>query len=358
MADVRPIQPARGTWRVPVTIAGSFTVLGVLFSSQVWVDYAYSGAAISWPRALVVALGQWYLWALLTPLVLALGRRLRFERPHLARALAVHVVASVVCAVVVLILQSSFARAVTGVTRGPFSLLQAHLALITYWAILGVTYTIEYYVTSRERAVRAAQLEAEVTAARLQALSLQLQPHFLFNTLNAIGALMRDNVEAADLMLTRLSDLLRATLDTSDAPQVPLRRELDLLAPYLEIQQARIGSRLALTIDIDRDALEILVPTLLLQPLVENAIKHGIADRSGSGRVEVIGRLRDGSLEITVSDDGPGPPPSGSNGGHGLDNVQRRLRALHGEAGQLSLGPAPAGGARVIVRIPVAAVDR
>ena len=182
---------------------------------------------------------------------------MRFERPHLARAIAGHVVASVVCAVVVLILQSSFARAVTGVTRGPFSLLQAHLALITYWAILGVTYTIEYYVTSRERAVRAAQLEAEVTAARLQALSLQLQPHFLFNTLNAIGALMRDNVEAADLMLTRLSDLLRAALDTSDAPQVPLRRELGLLAPYLEIQQARIGSRLALAIDIDRDALEI-----------------------------------------------------------------------------------------------------
>ena len=270
--------------RAVATVAGAFTVVGLLFSSQVWVDYTYSGAAISWPRALVVALGQWHLWALLTPLVLALGRRVRFTRPHLVRALAGHGAASVACAMVVLVLQASLARLVTGVQRGPFSLLQAHLALITYWAILGVSYTIEYYVTSRERAVRAAQLEAEVTAARLQALSLQLQPHFLFNTLNAIGALMRDNVEAADVMLTRLSDLLRATLDTSDAPQVPLRRELELLEPYLAIQQARIGSRLALTVDVDRGALDVLVPTLLLQPLVENAIKHGIADRSGSGR--------------------------------------------------------------------------
>jgi LytS/YehU family sensor histidine kinase len=329
----------------------------VVFSSQVWADYVYSGSPISWPKAFLAALGQWYLWALLTPLVLALGRRVRVEPPHLARAIVVHVAASVVLAVVALILQSMFARWVTGVTRAPFSLLQAYLGLITYWAILGISHTVEYYVVSRERALRAAQLEAEVTAARLQALSLQLQPHFLFNTLNAIGALMRDNVEAADVMLSRLSDLLRATLDTSDAPQVPLQRELLLLEPYLEIQQARIGSRLTLTVDIDRNALDILVPTLLLQPLVENAIEHGIADRSGPGTVDVAGRVRGSVLEIVVSDDGPGPPPT-ARGGHGLDNVRRRLQALHGEAAQLSLERGPAGGARAMVHIPIKGADQ
>ena len=349
---MRPSQSADGAWRAALTVVGAFTVLGVLFSSQVWVDYAYGGTAISWPRALIIALGQWYIWALLTPVLLALGRRIRFERPHLARAITIHVAASLVCAIAVLVAQSMFARFVTGVARGPFSLLQAHIALLTYWVILGVTYTIEYYVTSRERAVRAAQLEAEVTAARLQALRLQLQPHFLFNTLNAIGALMRENVEAADVMLSRLSDLLRATLETSDAAQVPLRHELELLEPYLEIQQARIGDRVTFRIDIDPAAVDVLVPTLMLQPLVENAITHGVADRSGPGAVDISARLRGDALEITVADDGPGPPPSASGHGHGLDNVRRRLQALHGAAAEFRLERGPAGGARAIVRLP------
>jgi sensor histidine kinase YesM len=352
VADVRPSHGVGGRWRAALTIAGAFTVLGVLFSSQVWVDYSYSGAAISWPRALVVALGQWYVWALLTPLLLALARRIRFHRPRLVRAVAFHVAASIVCAIGVLIAQSAFARSMTGVTRGPFSLLQAHLALLTYWVILGVTYTLEYYVTSRERAVRAAQLEAEIAAAQLQALRLQLQPHFLFNTLNAIGALMRENVEAADIMLSRLSDLLRATLDTSDAAQVPLRRELELLEPYLEIQQARIGDRVTITIDVDPAAGDVPVPTLMLQPLVENAITHGVADRSGPGRVDIRAHLQDRALEIVVADDGPGPPSSGPGRGHGLDNVRRRLQVLHGDAGQLRLERGPAGGARAVVRLP------
>jgi two-component system, LytTR family, sensor kinase len=350
---VRPPEDARGVWRVRLTIVGAFTVLGVLFSSQVWVDYAYSGASISWLRALIVALGQWYLWALLTPALLALAQRVRLERPRFGRALAVHLATSVLVAVAVLVLQSAFARFVTGVVRAPFSLLQVHVALLTYWAIIGASYTVAYYNSSRDRAMRAAQLEAQVAEAQLQTLRLQLQPHFLFNTLNAIGALMRENVEAADLMLTRLSDLLRATLDTSDAPQVSLRRELALLEPYLDIQQARIGSRLTLEMDVDPAALDVEVPTLMLQPLVENAIKHGVADRSGPGRVKVSGKVAGGFLEIAVTDDGPGPPPSVSSRGHGLDNVRRRLLALHGDAGVLTLDRGPAGGACAKVRLPI-----
>ena len=249
--------------------------------------------------------------------------------------------------------QSALARAVTGVERGPFSLLQAHISFLTYWVIVGSSYAVEYYISSRERALRAAQLEAQVAAAQLHALRLQLQPHFLFNTLNAIGALMRDNVESADVMLTRLSDLLRATLTTADAAELPLNRELELLQPYLDIQMTRIGTRLTLTIEIEPQALDVLVPTLMLQPLVENAIKHGIADRSGPGRVEIAARLSPDFLEITVQDDGPGPAASWTTGGHGLDNVRRRLAALHGEAASFTLEHVASGGAIARVRLPM-----
>jgi two-component system, LytTR family, sensor kinase len=161
----------------------------------------------------------------------SLARRFRIERPGVVASLAVHLVASIVCAVSVLIAQSALARAVTGVERGPFSLLQAHISFLTYWAIVGVSHAMEYYVTSRERALRAAQLEAQVSAAQLQALRLQLQPHFLFNTLNAIGALMRDNVESADLMLTRLSDLRGWMASISSPSWVPLRAPPSFSSP-------------------------------------------------------------------------------------------------------------------------------
>jgi sensor histidine kinase YesM len=341
------------TWRAGLVVFTVFTVLGLLFSSQVWVDYGYCGHPVSWRTALVVALGQWYLWALLTPALLALARRFRIERPRVMESVAVHLAASVVCAAGVLVAQSMLARAVTGVERGPFTLMQAHVSLLSYWAIIGVSHAVEYYVRSHERALRAAQLETQVTAAQLQALRLQLQPHFLFNTLNAIGALMRENVESADLMLTRLSDLLRATLSTADEPELPLRRELSLLEPYLEIQMARIGSRLTLKVDIDPASTDVLVPSLLLQPLVENAITHGIADRSGPGSIEIRARVDGAVLDIRVRDDGPGPATSWSGGGHGLDNLRRRLAAIHGDSAALSLTKAESGGAVSHVRLPI-----
>ncbi len=348
------LQRASAGWRVGLVAFVVFSVLGVLFSSQVWVDYTYSGHPLPWTSALALALGQWYLWALLTPVLVSLARRFRIERPGVVASLAVHLVASIVCAVSVLIAQSALARAVTGVERGPFSLLQAHISFLTYWAIVGVSHAMEYYVSSRERALRAAQLEAQVSAAQLQALRLQLQPHFLFNTLNAIGALMRDNVESADLMLTRLSDLLRATLDTSDVAELPLGRELSLLQPYLDIQTTRIGSRLTLIVDVEPQACDVLVPTLMLQPLVENAIKHGVADRSGPGTVAIGARLLPSSaLEIVVRDDGPGPAATWTAGGHGLDNVRRRLLALHGDAASFTLERVESGGAIARVRLPV-----
>jgi two-component system LytT family sensor kinase len=350
---VQPPPSVSAHGRTALIVFVVFTVLGLLFSSQVWVDYGYSGHPLSWTSALMLALGQWYLWALLTPVILWLAQRFPMERRRLGRSFAVHMCAGLVCAASVLVGQAVLARTVTGVERGPFTLLQAHVSVLTYWAIVGVSHAMQYYVAAHERALRAAQLEAQVTAAQLQALRLQLQPHFLFNTLNAIGALMRENVESADLMLTRLSDLLRATLAASDVAELPLDRELALLAPYLDIQKARIGSRLTLTVDIEPQARNVLVPTLMLQPLVENAIKHGIADRSGPGTVAVAAKLVDAVLEVTVRDDGPGPAAKWTAAGHGLDNVRRRLAALHEQSASFSLDRVESGGAIARVRLPI-----
>jgi two-component sensor histidine kinase len=333
-------------------VVGAFTLLGLFFSSQVWVDYAYAGQSIPWPRAMAVACAQWYLWAVLTPGIVRVAHRFRLERSTWPRSLLVHLPLGAALAIGTLIAHSALARAITGVARPPFTLLQIHVSFLTYWAIVGVTYAVHYYVSARDRELRAVRLEQQLAAAQLQSLRLQLHPHFLFNTLNAIGALMRDNADAADRMLTRLSDLLRATLETANVQEHSLRREMALLEPYLDIQRTRIGDRLTLEVDLDPGTLDLPVPALLLQPLVENAIKHGIADRSGPGRVAIASRLGSGMFDIVVQDDGPGPA-GGPTAGYGLENVRQRLRALHGPAASIALEREPAGGARARVTLPV-----
>jgi LytS/YehU family sensor histidine kinase len=180
---------------------------------------------------------------------------------------------------------------------------------------------------------------------------MQLQPHFLFNTLHSISALMHRDVEAADRMLTRLSDLLRLTLESASTPEVPLSRELDFLDAYLEIQQTRFEERLEVVRDIDPLALDALVPNLLLQPLVENAIRHGVANRTTGGRVEISARRENGRLTLSVRDDGPGLSPNAGQG-VGLSNTRARLEHLYGEAQSLALANDPAGGVRVTVVAP------
>ena len=169
------------------------------------------------------------------------------------------------------------ASAITGITRGPTTFMKVHVSFLTYWAIVGITYTFEHYQRYRERELQAAHLETALARAEVQSLQMQIQPHFLFNTLNAIAALMREDVEAADVMIARLSDLLRETLATAEVPEVPLRRELELADMYLDIQRARLGDRLTTHVSAEPQTLDVQVPTLLLQPLVENAIRHGAA---------------------------------------------------------------------------------
>ena len=206
-----------------------FTLAAFLFTGQVWVDYAYAGRSLSWPRAFAVALVDWELWTLIAPIVLLLAARVPLSRRRLAMPLAVHIPASLGIAVVKLVAEAMIVRAIIGPGRVPFSLLKIHLTLLTYWAIVAAVQYAEQHRLARERELQAARLQTELARAQVEALKMQIHPHFLFNTLNAIAGLMREDVESADVMLAQLSELLRGTLQTEGVQEVPLAEELRLL---------------------------------------------------------------------------------------------------------------------------------
>jgi LytS/YehU family sensor histidine kinase len=224
----------------------------------------------------------------------------------------------------------------------PFSLLKMNLTVLTYWAIVAAVQYAEQHRLSREREIRTATLQTELARAQVEALKMQIHPHFLFNTLNAIAGLMREDVEAADAMLAQLGERLRGTLKTEGVQEVPLAEELRLLRAYLAIQQTRYGERLSIVIDVADGCGHALVPTLILQPLVENAIRHGFSVTPGPGTIAIRASAEQGRLRIDVTDEGAGPPQP-LREGYGLRNTRSRLSALHGRGRPF---PRPARSAR------------
>ncbi len=225
--------------------------------------------------------------------------------------------------------------------------------LLTYSEIAAVAYAVLYYRQYQERSLRAAQLETHLVQARLEVLSRQLHPHFLFNTLNTVTALMHNDVEAAERMIARLSELLRAALNEQADQEVSLAHELELLDRYLEIEKVRFGARLTVERRIAPSAMEGRVPTFVLQVLVENALLHGVSRRSGPGHVEVAAEREDDVLILRVLDDGPGlDPEGGSHRGLGLSNTCKRLEQLYGDAATLELLSRERGGVEARVRLP------
>jgi signal transduction histidine kinase len=348
-----PTHPALRALAWPLAMA----LLVLFFGSQTIALNVMSGTTFRLERVFLPALFQWSAWALLAPLVFLAARRLPIERPHRARNLALHgAVALAVTAMHITLFH--WALATLGfparrIALSTFALYQVHADLVTYGVLVGIHHAREWYLRYRDREVRAAQMESRLAQARLEGLRMQLQPHFLFNTLHAISALMHRDVEAADRMLARLSDLLRLTLESAQTPEVPLRQELEFLDAYLEIQQTRFQDRLEIARDVDPRALDALVPNLLLQPLVENAIRHGIGTRAAGGRIEIAARLEGDRLRLDVRDDGPGLNGHGSPGtGVGLANTRARLEHLYGAEHELSVANDPAGGLRVTVIAP------
>jgi LytS/YehU family sensor histidine kinase len=225
--------------------------------------------------------------------------------------------------------------------------------VLFYWAMIGVSHAVDYYGKYRDGQLRAAQLESGLARARLQLLKTQLQPHFLFNTLNAISALVHVDVESADRTLARLGDLLRLALEDFAVQEAPLARELEIARSYLEIEQARLGPRLSIEWDIAPDTSDALVPTFLLQPLIENAIHHGIAPRIGPGCVMIRVRRLGSELHLEVRDDGLGLSSAGQTGtGVGLANTRARLLHLYGTSQRLEVSNNPQGGCVAKIVLP------
>jgi two-component system LytT family sensor kinase len=225
-----------------------------------------------------------------------------------------------------------------------------------YIPVLVIAQMIAYHQKFRDRELRATQLERQLLESQLQALKMQLQPHFLFNTMHSISALMHVNVEAADKMMSQLSDLLRLSLETANVQQSSLQRELDFLGAYLQIEQTRFSDRLSISMQIDPDTYDAKVPYMLMQPLVENAVRHGVSRLPRDGRVTVKARREGQWLRLSIEDNGPGFEfpllGNGSNPGVGLPNTLSRLERLYGESFSFAVNPVTGGGVEVVVRLP------
>jgi sensor histidine kinase YesM len=241
-----------------------------------------------------------------------------------------------------------------------------HANVLLYWLIIGLYHTYDYYCRYRERErhaaeleLRASQLETQLARAQLDALRMQLQPHFLFNTLNTISVLMDEDVSTANRMLLRLSDLLRLALKNPTDQENSLREEMDFLRKYLEIEQTRFQHRLRVQIDIDSDALDARVPNLILQPLVENAIRHGVSPRATESTIAIRARRFNGCIQLQVSDDGSGfeAKLQGGGNGIGLANTRARLEKLYGAAHSFELSSANDHGTQVTITIPFVAAQ-
>jgi anti-sigma regulatory factor (Ser/Thr protein kinase) len=338
-----------------------WTVLGLCQAAQYYFFPDPEDGPLSWKRALGLGFGLWYTWALLWLLAFPLARRFPLGTHHWRGPLALHLVTSIYFAAIKIVVDYPIIKLLYCPTperltfpvfmqmafAGPFL-----RYILYYWAMIGVAHALDFYGKYREGELHAAKLETGLARAQLQLLKTQLHPHFLFNTLNAISALVHTDVEAADRMLARLGDLLRLALEDFGVQEAPLAREMEVVRSYLEIEQARLGTRLSIGLDVGADTLDAWVPTFLLQPLVENSIRHGIAPRAGHGRVEVRAWRDREVLRLEVRDDGPGFPAHPAPGGVGLANTRARLFHLYGDAQQLQTGNDPRGGCVVHVALP------
>lgn len=319
------------TWLV---VWAGWTTLALFLATSASLSYRSTGRPANWTLTIGRALADWWLWALLTPLIAWLARRFAVEGRQRWRNLVTLAIAGGGLALVKTLADRAFYAWWTGVW---LYLLLSTVAFnfVVFACIVTAAHGVEFYRRSRERE----RLEARLTEVRLQMLAMQLQPHFLFNTLNTIAELVHEDPDAADHMIVGLSELLRLSLELEGSP-VTLERELLLLDRYVAIQKARFGNRLRMSVDIAADTSDVVVPALVLQPLVENAIRHAVASRMNGGQVEVRAYRNDiGFLVIEVVDDGP-PQDAGwaSRPGVGLANTRERLAALYGTAVSVSLG--------------------
>jgi two-component system, LytTR family, sensor kinase len=351
-----------------------FQVLsGLLYSGQ---SYLLMYSPLSWWTLALYYTAVNLFWAAVSPIVLWLADRFTIERSRWIRSLAVHLVAATVLSFAALGHQAIidrtfrvFPRMVHGglweeyvhliqmyFQGGPHAIPQFSPGVLVYFAILVSVHAYDYYQRYRDRELQAVQLREQLAQSQLHVLRAQLQPHFLFNTLNSIVGLIRSNEsKAAVNMTTQLSDLLRQVLAYSGKPEATLREEIEMTRRYLEIQQMRFSDRLQIEMELDPETLDAKVPSLILQPIVENALRHGVAKRAGKSVVALRTNRNDGLLAIEVYNDGPQLPPDwrlDHTAGFGLANTIARLQQHYGEGHTFELSNRNADGVTVNLTIP------
>jgi sensor histidine kinase YesM len=352
---LREVDGRRARWKTWLAIVGGFCALTIFDATSTVLSYAYGPSPIRFRTALLYSATDWYIWALLAVPIVFVARRVSLERGHRLRGILLLAAFGILIAIARVWLYGVITEYLYASTPGPMARRlprEGPANFLTYGVLLMAYYMLRYYRLYRERELHATRLEAGLAQARLEALRMQLHPHFLFNTLNSISTLMHRDVSAADDMLSALSDLLRVALDRSAAQEISLKEELDFLQRYLDIEQIRFGDRLQVGFAVDGDCLDAQVPNLILQPLVENAIRHGINQRPEPGKVEIAAWKEGSSLFLEVSDDGPGLPAGSSlKEGVGLGNTRDRLQQLYGNTNTLQLNSSTHG-LTVLVNIP------
>jgi two-component system LytT family sensor kinase len=335
-------------------------VLSLVTMPQLALQYRMRGVALPMAEIVFSGFATWLPFLLLAPSIFRMARRFPMEPGNWRRSFGVHLVGSLAVCVAYAGCRWAVSHIpIVDPQPLPFTWLlvsQFYLAFQSYWVLVAVHQAWHNYKRFRDRALRASQLEARLARAQLEVLKGQLHPHFLFNTLNAISTLVHRDARAADEMITQLSDLLRMSLDSIGVQEVRLGQEVEFLSRYLDIQRTRFQDRLQVVVDVPEHLLQVLVPNQVLQPIAENAIKHGLATRPECGRIEVSARRHGHWLDLAVRDDGPGfrlGPEGLPMRGIGLRNTRERLRELYGPGAVLTLSNHPEGGAVVRLRLPI-----
>jgi two-component system, LytTR family, sensor kinase len=352
-----PLIPGRQDAGWLLVLAG-WTLVGLgYFLSSAFAASSPGSPAAPWGQLLWFSLGTAWVWAALTPPTLWLTRNATLAPDRRLRGVAIYVLTGVGFFFTAGVLEWMVGLATGMATAARFwpTLLSDCLAtrLLAYLTIVTLGRSAYYFGLYRTRQLHAAELEARLTRTHLQVLKMQLQPHFLFNTLNAVAELVHTEPKAADQMITRLGRLLRLSLDNAGHQVVPLRQEIDFLKVYLDIEQVRFQDRLQIVWDVAAETLDAAVPTLLWQPVLENAIRHGVTPLPDGGRIIIAARREGADLVLEIRDNGMGLPAGGApREGVGLRNIRERVDQLYGFRAALTLASGPDGGAVATLRMP------
>jgi two-component system, LytTR family, sensor kinase len=339
-----------------------WTLIGLFFTSQVLFNSLYMDKRMPTGNVFFMQMSICYLWALATPLVLWLARRFRIDRDKWLRRTSFHLgigtlLVGSMSAVHYPLFLTYFGHLeyLTPLRDLQYVLYNLDRQLSIYWLMVLLVHALNYYQSFRRGELRSSRLETQLAQSQLEALKMQVHPHFLFNTLHSISALLNRDTEAARRMITRLGDFLRLTLENAGAQEVTLQEEMEFLNKYLEIERIRFRDRLTTQVDVDPSMLDVRVPNLILQPIVENAMRHAIATQH-EGRIEIKAFPRNGSLRIQVKDNGPGLNDESltnqSGTGVGLSNTRARLQRLYGTKHMFELTNGPNGGLVVTLEVP------